>query len=176
MVLTPETIIWITVAATVAMIVLGGAFIGVTMIVRPKVLLRQRMNQIGVIGDSAGGANADKAESRRQKRIQDKIKQLEQKNQKQGGIEALRLEFLQAGLDITASAYFVISAVVAVVATLIYLVMGYPILGALPVALIGGLLLPKLVIKSKAKVRQKKLLPPPSFEGQSKRRRCNVWG
>lgn len=64
MVLTPETIIWITVAATVAMIVLGGAFIGVTMIVRPKVLLRQRMNQIGVIGDSAGGAkNAFKIKS-----------------------------------------------------------------------------------------------------------------
>ncbi len=154
--LSPETIIWITVAATVAMIVLGGAFIGVTMIVRPKVLLRQRMNQIGVIGDGAATGGSEKAEGRRQKRIQDKIKQLEQNKKKSSGIAAIRLELLQAGLDITVGTYFTISAVVAVFGTLAYLVLGYPPMGAIAVAVIGGFGVPKLVLKMKAGKRQKK--------------------
>jgi len=156
MVLSPETIIWITVAATVAMIVIGGAFIGVTMIIRPKVLLRQRMNQIGVIGDGAASGSSDKAESRRAKRIQDKIKQLEQNKKKSSGLAAVRLELLQAGLDTTVGTYFTISAVVGVVTALAYLVSGNAPWGAIPAALVGGLLVPKLVIKMKAGKRQKK--------------------
>ena len=59
-----QTIILVIIGAVLAMLMIGGAIIGATFIIRPKVLLRKRMNQIGMIGD--GGAS-DKAEGRRQR-------------------------------------------------------------------------------------------------------------
>jgi len=151
--MTQETIILITIGSVVAMILAGGLGIGITMYFRPKVLLRRRMNQIGVIGE---GASTEKVESRRQKRIQEKVKQLGDKGEKQSRLEAIRIQLIQAGLDISVSAYFVMSAVLAVIATLVYLVLGYPPLGAIAVALIGGLLVPKMLIGNMARRRQKK--------------------
>ena len=46
-----QTIIFIVIGSVMAMLLLGGGIIGATYLIRPKVLLRQRMNQIGVIGD-----------------------------------------------------------------------------------------------------------------------------
>jgi tight adherence protein B len=149
--ITQETIVFIVIGAVAAMLILGGGIIGAVYIIRPKVLLRRRMNQIGMIGD--GGAS-DRADSRRQKRIQEKIKQLEQKNQKQSRMDALRASILQAGLDIGVGTYFIMSAVVGVVAVFGYLMSGMPPLGALAVLPIGGLLVPKLVLNAMASRRQ----------------------
>lgn len=148
-----ETIIYIVIGAVAAMLILGGVIIGAVFIIRPKVLLRKRMNQIGIIGDSGA---SDKAESRRQKRIQEKVKQLEQKSRKQSRLEALRSQIMQAGLDISLSTYFVMSAVVGVLAMFGYLLSGLPPLGAIPVLLIGALLVPKLLLGSMADRRQQK--------------------
>lgn len=148
-----QTIIFIVIGAVAAMLILGGGIIGAVYIIRPKVLLRRRMNQIGMIGD--GGAS-DKAESRRQKRIQEKVKQLEQKNRKQGLLEAIQSGILQAGLDIGVGTYFVLSAVIGVVAAFGYLMAKMPPLGAIPVFLIGAFLVPKLLLRSMANRRQQK--------------------
>lgn len=148
-----ETIIYIVIGAVAAMLILGGVIIGAVFIIRPKVLLRKRMNQIGIIGDSGA---SDKAESRRQKRIQEKVKQLEQKSRKQSRLEALRSQIMQAGLDISLTTYFVMSAVVGVLAMFGYLLSGLPPLGAIPVLLIGALLVPKLLLGSMADRRQQK--------------------
>ena len=45
------TIIFVIIGSVVAMLMIGGGIIGATFIIRPKMLLRQRMNQIGMIGD-----------------------------------------------------------------------------------------------------------------------------
>ncbi|MGH6661082.1 MAG: type II secretion system F family protein [Rhodospirillales bacterium] len=148
-----QTIIYIVIGAVAAMLVLGGVIIGAVYIIRPKVLLRKRMNQIGIIGDSGA---SDKAESRRQRRIQEKVKQLEQKSRKQSRLEALRAAIMQAGLDISLGAYFVMSAVIGVVAAFGYLLSGLPPLGAAPVLLIGAFLVPKLLLGSMADRRQQK--------------------
>lgn len=148
-----QTIILIVIGAVVAMLLLGGAIIGATYLIRPKMLLRQRMNQIGMIGDAGA---SEKAESRRQRRIQEKVKQLEQKGSKSTGLEAIRELLVQAGLDIGLGTYFVVSAVVGVVATFGYLLSGLPPLGALAVLPIGAFLVPRLVIGTMAKSRQKK--------------------
>jgi tight adherence protein B len=148
-----ETIIFIVIGAVAAMLVLGGVIIGAVYIIRPKVLLRKRMNQIGIIGD--GGAS-DKAENRRQKRIQEKIKQLEQRSRKQSRLEALRSQIMQAGLDINIATYFVFSAIIGLVAAFGYLMSGLPPLGAIPVLLIGAFLVPKLLLSSMADRRQQK--------------------
>ncbi len=148
-----QTIIFVIIGAVFAMLLLGGGIIGAVYIIRPKVLLRKRMNQIGMIGD--GGAS-DKAESRRQKRIQEKVKQLEQKTRKQSRLEVLRAKIMQAGLEISVTTYFVFSAIVGVVAAGGYVASGLPILGAIPVALIGMFLVPRLLLGSMADRRQKK--------------------
>jgi tight adherence protein B len=146
-----QTIIFIVIGAVAAMLILGGGIIGAVYVIRPKVLLRQRMNQIGMIGD--GGAS-DKAESRRQRRIQEKVRQLEQKSQKKSRLEALRGQIMQAGLDINITTYFVFSAVFGVVATFGYLLSGMPPLGAIAVLPIGALLVPRMLLNSMATRRQ----------------------
>ena len=127
--------------------------IGATMIIRPRVLLRQRMNQIGMIGD---GGTSEKSEGRRQRRIQEKVKQLEQRGAKKSRLDVIQGDIMQAGLDVSVTTYFVISAVVGVLGAFAYMLTGLHPLGAIAVLLIGGLLLPKFVLKSMAKGRQAK--------------------
>jgi len=148
-----DQVIMIIAASAAIMFVLGTLFIVITVLNRPRVLKHQRIKELGAIGEAV---SVDKTESRRAKRIQDKIKQLEQKNKKRGFSEAVRARILQAGLDITIGTYFILSAVLGLVSALVYLVMGYPPLGAVAVAVIGGLLVPKLVLGNMASKRQKK--------------------
>ena len=70
-----QTIIFVIIGAVLAMLMLGGGIIGAAIIIRPKMLLRKRMNQIGMIGD---GGVSDKAESRRQRRSHEKATQLQE--------------------------------------------------------------------------------------------------
>ena len=148
-----ETIIYVVIGSVAAMLILGGMIIGATMIIRPRVLLRQRMNQIGMIGD---GGTSEKSEGRWQRRIQEKVKQLEQRGAKKSRLDVIQGDIMQAGLDVSVTTYFVISAVVGVLGAFAYMLTGLHPLGAIAVLLIGGLLLPKFVLKSMAKGRQAK--------------------
>ena len=149
------TIILVIVGSVVAMLSIGGLIIGAAFIIRPKLLLRKRMNQIGIIGSGDSGSS-EKAESRRQKRIQDKVKQLEQKGEKKGFMDNLHNQLMQAGLDIGTVTYFIFSAVLGVVGAFGYLMSGLPAWGAIVVFIIGSFLLPKMLLNSMAKSRQKK--------------------
>ncbi len=150
-----QTIFMIVGISALAMFVLGGSIIGIFLYNRPKVLRRQRINEIGSLGGEDSGAS-DKAESRRQRRIREKVKQLEGAGEKKSRIDAINDQILQAGLDITAGTYFVISAVIGVVAALGALIGGLPLYQAGLALLIGGLLVPKFFLKKFAKTRQKK--------------------
>ena len=150
-----QTIFMIVGISALAMFVLGGSIIGIFLYNRPKVLRRQRINEIGSLGGEDSGAS-DKAESRRQRRIREKVKQLEGAGEKKSRIDAINDQILQAGLDITAGTYFVISAVIGVVAALGVLIGGLPLYQAGLALLIGGLLVPKFFLKKFAKSRQKK--------------------
>ncbi len=146
-------VIVITVGSVVAMLVLGGAGIGVTYVLRPKILLRRRMAQIGVIdGPKAADGRSD---GRRQRRIQDQIRQLERRKKKKGFIDSLRADLLQAGLDLSPNTFIVISLGVGVFGALIYLLTGANPLGAVAAFIVGMLLVPRFIIKSMAKRRQK---------------------
>jgi len=142
----------IIVASGVFMFVVGSVLIVFAILQRPKTILKKRVSQIGTLGESN---TADKAESRRAKRIQDKIKQLESRSQKKSFMEGVHTSILQAGIDMSPAAYFLMSAVLAVVSALVYLVLKFPPIGAIAVALIFGLLVPKLFLKMKANKRQK---------------------
>lgn len=150
-----QLIIFITIGSVVAMIALGGVGIGVTMVVRPRLLLRRRMAQIGVIG---GQNVSDRFDSRRQRRIQDQVKKLEKKKSKRGWMDRVSDEIIQAGLSIAPNAYFIICVCTGVILTLFYLVAGMPPLGAIAAFLIGVFGLPRFILKTMAKKRQKKFI------------------
>ncbi len=150
-----QTIFMIVGLSALAMFVLGGSIIGIFLYNRPKVLRRKRLNEIGSIGGGGDGAS-EKAESRRQRRIREKVKQLEGAGDKKSRIEAINDLILQAGLNITAGTYFVISAVIGVVAGLGALAGGLPLYQAGLALLVGGLLVPKFFLRRFAKKRQAK--------------------
>ncbi|MEE8393398.1 MAG: type II secretion system F family protein [Rhodospirillales bacterium] len=147
-----QGIILIIVGAVASMLAIGGLIIGATYIIRPRLLLRKRMSQIGVIGD---GAVSEKGEGRRQKRIQEKIKQLEQKGEKKGRWDALEEDILQAGMNFSVGVYLIISACVGVLCAFFVLMAGLNPLIAIPALLLGGLGFPKLFLKFIARRRQK---------------------
>lgn len=152
--MTQQDIILYVVGSVAAMVLLGGGFIGGMAWIRPRMLLRQRMNEIGIIGD--GSAGKEKTESRRQRRIQEKVKQLGAKGQKRGFIEGIRDDIMQSGLDFPLPVFFLGSAIFAVLAAFSSLISGLSPLAAAPAALIGGLLVPKMFLRSIASGRQKK--------------------
>lgn len=149
------TIILVIVGSVVAMLSIGGLIIGATFIIRPKVLLRKRMNQIGIIGSGDSGSS-ERSESRRQKRIQEKVKQLGQRGEKKSFLDSVRNQLMQAGLNIGSSTYFVFSGILGIVGAFGYLIFGLPAWGAIVVFIIGSFLLPRMVLNSMAKSRQKK--------------------
>ncbi|MBL6948984.1 MAG: type II secretion system F family protein [Rhodospirillales bacterium] len=151
-----QQFIFFVIAFATGTIVLGGAgMIGLFLYNRPKVLKRQRIEDIGSLGGGESGAS-EKAESRRQRRIREKVKQLEDSGEKKSRIDAIRELILQAGLDVSVSAYFVTSAIVGAAAGLGGLIGGLPLYQAGLALLIGGLWLPKFVLKKMSAGRQKK--------------------
>ena len=150
-----QIILMIIGGSALAMLLLGGGIIGLFLYNRPKVLRRRRIEQIGHLNGGENGAS-DKAETRRQKRIREKVKQLEDSGDKKSWIDAIRELILQAGLNLNVSTYFIISGVVGVFSAFGALAGGLPLYQAGLAFLIGGLLLPKYVLKKMAKDRQKK--------------------
>ncbi len=146
-------IVQVIVGSVVSLVLLGIAIIGVSHVLRPRILLRRRMAAIGVIGNPAA---PEKTDGRRQKRIQDKVKQLELMGDRKGWVDRLRILMIQAGIEAPISAFFIASAIAGVVLTLLYLVVGLPLIGAVPVLLIGVLGVPRWGLAFMASKRQKR--------------------
>ena len=146
-------IIQVIVGSVVSLVLLGVSIIGVSHVLRPRILLRRRMAAIGVIGNPA---SSEKTDGRRQKRIQDKVKQLEQAGDRKGWTDRLRIQLIQAGVEAPVSGFFIASGCAGVVLTLVYLVIGLPLPGAVAVFLIGVLGLPKWILGYMAGKRQKR--------------------
>jgi tight adherence protein B len=158
--MTEQTIVFITIGSVVAMLLLGGFIISSNMVIRRRVLLRRRMAQIGVIGGGPTNAS-ERGESRRQKRIQDKLKNLDKDNEKKGIADGISEKILQAGLEFSVNVYWVGSLCVGILIALAYLVMLKPVglsafVGVTAAFLVGALGVPDFVLKTMAKRRQKK--------------------
>ena len=146
-------IIQVIVGSVVSLVLLGVSIIGVSHVLRPRILLRRRMAAMGVIGNPAA---SEKTDGRRQKRIQDKVKQLEQAGDRKGWTDRVRTQMIQAGVEAPISGFFIASACAGVVLTLIYVVIGLPLIGAVAVFLIGVLGLPKWILGYMSGKRQKR--------------------
>ncbi len=138
-------------ASGIAVIVLGVG-ITVSIVMKPKVRLKQRMESIGSIA-SSGNVSA-KAESRRQKRIQDKLKNIGEDQKKEGMGDKIKSALLQAGLQVEIPTFIMI-CFGSGIAGLVGAFLADAPLPAIPAAgIVAGAGLPKLVLGRMASRRQ----------------------
>lgn len=144
------TIITITAAGAIFLLLVGAVMFTIAM--RPKMRLKKRMEAIGTITNS-GGVLA-KAESRRQKRIQDKIKGVSSQDKQEGITEKVASAILQAGLQVEPVPFLIGCIVAGMVGALIPVMMDLKPL-MIPVgAILAGAGIPKFVLGTMAKRRQ----------------------
>jgi tight adherence protein B len=125
-------------------------------VLRPRLRLKRRMSDLGLIRVTAAGAKSgNKAGNPRQKRIQEKLQELEDLGKQKKRRNKIRADLLQAGLDINVRNYLMITAIVGLVAASVSMLFGVPVFGAIPIGLIAFFVLPRLVLKFKAHRRRK---------------------
>jgi tight adherence protein B len=129
-----------------------------------KARMRRRMSLAtgGAVGGSGlltSRAQPGKAQTReqgRRKSIQSRLKEAEeQRAKKESRVVRYRQDLRQAGLEISLKQFFMACGGLALVAAVLYLALGYPPIGALPVAISVGFGLPRFVVRFLAKRRVK---------------------
>ena len=129
--------------------------LGYAVVLRPKLQLRRRLSSYGLVALRSGGSSQSTVNPR-QRRIQEKLEELEEKGNQKNRRQKIRAELLQAGLEINLRKYFFASGIIGVVLGGLSLLLQLPFLISVFVLLIGTFGLPNIAIKQMAKSRQKK--------------------
>lgn len=118
-------------------------------VMQARARVRRRIDMIQSKGAVHGVSPRASAErGGRKKDIQSRLKEAEAAKKKQASrLARYRRDLRQAGLSITLKQFFVICAGVAVASALLYLAMGYPPVGAVPVAISVGFGGPRFFVK-----------------------------
>jgi len=127
-------------------------------VMQARARVRRRIDMIQSKGAVHGvGVRTVADRSGRKRDIQSRLKQADDaKKKEKSRVVKYRRDLKQAGLTITLQQFFIICGVVAVASAALYLAMGYPPIGALPVAISVGFGLPRFVVKWLGKRRVKK--------------------
>jgi len=147
-----DIVLYIIIAAAASMflLVLTGAFVTVAM--RPKLRLKKRMESIGTIAST--GSLSSKAETRRQKRIQERVKGINEEENDEGFIEQIENKILQAGLNVEANVFLMMCAGAGVASLIISLILGLELVAIAAISIVASVGLPKIVLGFLAKRRQ----------------------
>ena len=137
------------------LMMLSTAAVTAFAILRPRLRLKRRLSDLGLAGVTAAGARSGKTGNPRQKRIQEKLQELESRGKQKKRSNKIRADLLQAGLDINVRNYVMITAIAGLVAASVSMLFGVPILGAILIGLAAFFVLPWLVLKFKARRRRK---------------------
>jgi len=122
---------------------------------RPRAKLKGRIAALGMASGGGGIQSSRNVAGGRQRRVQERLKELEAQSRKKKGRNEIRLQLMQAGVDMQTKTFMIISAVVGVVAAILYLFTGYPWYGAAPVAVFAAIMVPRKVVTFMAGRRQK---------------------
>lgn len=133
-------------------VIMLGVTAAVSFTMKPKVRLQQRIDQFGTLAN-AGNVSA-KAESRRQKRIQDKLKGLGEEKKNEGMGEKISSALLQAGLQVEIPSFIVVCVGLGIAGLFIGFIVGAPPIAIPAVGVAMGVGLPKLVLARMASGRQ----------------------
>ena len=94
------------------------------------------------------------AEQGRRRNIQTRLKEAEQERaRKQSLVNRYRRDLRQAGFTFTLQQFLIGCAVITVAVGIVYLMMGYAPLGALPVAFVAGFGIPRFIVRYRGKRR-----------------------
>jgi tight adherence protein B len=124
-------------------------------VVRPRMRLRRRMAALDLIGGGHASAAAGKDNNPRQKRIQDKLKELEGKGKKQARRNQIRSSLAQAGIALSIRNYLIAIIALGVACALGSMVLGMSVMAAVPIGVMASLALPKMILGFLAGGRQK---------------------
>jgi tight adherence protein B len=151
----------------IAALILGAGFVFalffilimvLIFVVGPRRKMRQRLSSYDLLGGVVvAGAPAKGAANIRQRRIQEKLQEIEEKkDEKKSRRNQIRIDIIQAGVTISVQQFILISLATGLGTVLIAKLLGAGYVIALLFGLAGGVVLPKLVLRFKAKGRQKK--------------------
>lgn len=149
-----QTVVMLTVIFGLGFVLMAAIGSAVIVTMKPRLKMKKRIEAFGSLG--GGGGVSAKAESRRQKRIQDKVKSVGDSQKKEGMGERISYALLQAGLQMEVSMFVMICVGVGIVATVAFIISGMasPIF-APAIGIAMGIGLPKAFLGIKAKRRQK---------------------
>ena len=147
-----DFLIVIVITAVGGMFLLFVGAVMVTIAMRPRMRMKKRIEAIGTLSHS--GDVSAKAETRRQKRIQDKLKGVGSSEKKEGILDKIAAAIMQAGIQVEPTAFLFGCIVAGTIGALLPLIMGMK-----PMMIpIGGILLgagiPKFFLGTLAKRRQ----------------------
>ncbi len=146
-------------------VVAGAVFLSMTVLtfilVMPQIKARANLKQRVAIASGKGGtvtgARAGRGQGGGKKRdIQSRLRELEEAKTKKSFAVKMRETLRQAGLRTSLRNYFVLCVVLSIVSAIVYVLMGYPPVGVLPVAITVGFGLPRYVVASMSKRRVNK--------------------
>jgi len=140
--------------------VLVGLAIGGATIYSVQSAARARLNRriaavAGILPGAKGAAGGAKAGGQRRKLVQAKLKEIEDKAKAKKKSGSVRELLTMANLDWTPTRFYVVSAIVGLVAGLLYLARGFAPIGFPLVVLAMGLGFPRWVLKKRIARRQK---------------------
>lgn len=148
--------LYITLVSTVLVFLLICTLsVAVVFVLRPQMRLKKRMAAYDLVGAGGGRRGAKSSANPHQKRIQEKLQELENKGKKQSRSSLIRASLAQAGLSIDVKQFLLLMVVIGLVGGMVSLFMGMHIVVAAGIGVISAFALPKLGLKFMAASRQK---------------------
>lgn len=129
-----------------------GVIAVISVKMKPKVRLKKRIDAIGSIANT--GNISAKAESRRQKRIQDKLKGVGGEKKREGMGEKIASAILQAGLQTEVSTLIMICIGLGIAGLIGGYIIDAPPIAIPAIGIVAGAGLPNMVLKRMASKRQ----------------------
>ena len=147
---------------TLVFMVAGAIFLSMTvltfLLVMPQIKARSNLKlRIATAAGKSGGVRGGRAGKNegggRKRDIQSRLREVEDSKTKKSFAVKMRETLRQAGLRTSLRNYFLLCGGLSVVAGVLYLFMGYPKVGLLPVAITVGLGFPRYIVAQMSKRR-----------------------
>ena len=153
--MTDQTVLYIMIGAGASIFFLVILGLMVSLAMRPKLRLKKRMDAIGTVASIGGGGVSQKAEGRRQKRIQDRVKGISEDDDKESLLDKIDTKILQAGIQLDSTVFLMICVGSGAATLMITFVLGLKPIVILGTTIVAGAGLPKFVLGFMAGRRQK---------------------
>ena len=143
-----------TAAALCMFSMFGAVAIGIVAFARPRITVNQRLAAMGLRQGKADRPNRQNLNPR-QKRIQDRLQSLEKRKRKEGPINKIRSQMLQAGLEPKLKSYFLGSLALGLLIMVVAILSGMSFVVGSSAGIFAAYFVPKWLLSHLYKRRQK---------------------